>query len=125
MAIFWLFMDMLPGANFRFNSLGRLIAALGFTFAISFGNFIIYFLKLPRLWFAYLISRLIMVLAYLWLLDTFLPAILDLGPSFLGNFDFILFKLPKLIELPNVYFTIAFSAPFLVICSIILEKLKK
>ncbi len=124
-ALFWVFMDILPYAEFRLNSLGKLIAGLGFTLAIAIGDFVIYFLKLPKIWLTYLIGRTLLVAVYLWVIDNFAPAILSLGPSYLGGIDLIFMKIPKLIQLPNIFLVLAFSAPFLAICSIILEKLKK
>jgi hypothetical protein len=123
--IFWMFMDILPGALFRLNALGKLIAALGFDLTLAFGSFLVNFLRLPRVWFVYLIIRILLVFAYLYLLITLAPTILVLGPSYIGGADLIFLKIPMLITLPYVMMTIGFSAIFLVFCSIIFDKFKK
>ena len=124
-SIFWIFFDILPFAEFRYHALGQIIAGFGFTLALVVGDMPIVFFKLPKIWISHLISRTIFVYAYLWAIDTYVPAIMKLGPSYLGGLDLVLFNIPKLISLPNIYLVLAFSAPFLVICSIIFEKLKK
>lgn len=120
-AVFWIFMDILPNTQFHAGPVSKIIASFGFYIAYHIGLFILSFFKLR----SNIIARFMMSAAtttgYLLALDKFVPDILNLNATYVGNIDLVITKIPKLFELNDIYFICIFCAIILVLCCIIIE----
>ena len=124
-AIFWIFMDLLPGVIFKGGPISKTLAALGFLIAYSFGPMLLSFFKLHISIIAKFLINTVITTAYLLVCDKYLSDIIKLGPTYIGNTDLIAFKIPKLLVISDSYFVYIFCAIFLVFCCIIMERSSK
>src|SRR5262249_6583894 len=86
---------------------------------------ILKFFKFPVNFWGKLLIGTLFTLLYLVLLNFLLTGIINFGPGYIGGSDFIIFSIPKLVELPTAIAVIIFSSVALVLCSIMLDRLSK
>lgn len=120
-AVFWIFTDILPGTLFKAGPVSKLIASFGFYIAYHIGLFILNFFRLRSNVIARFMMSSATTTGYLLAVDKFMPDILDLNKTYVGNTDFVLFKIPQLFEITDIYFICIFCAIILVLCCIIIE----
>jgi hypothetical protein len=121
-AVFWIFMDLLPGVFFKGGIVSKLLAAAGFLVIYALGPFLMKFFKLHYSLVAKFLVNTVLTAAYLWACDKYFPDIIKLGPTYIGNTDLIIFKIPTLLTITDIYFVYFFCAIFLVFCCIIMER---
>ncbi len=121
MAVFWIFMDILPNTVFTAGPISKILAAAGFYVAYHCGLFILKFFKLRNNIIARFIMSSATTAGYLYLVDKYFSDILNLNPTYIGDTDLIIWQIPKLIELTDIYSIYIFCALILVFCCIIIE----
>lgn len=121
MSIFWIFTDLLPNTKFNGGPVSKLIASFGFFLAYHIGHFLLGFFKLRKNMVARAMMSTATVTGYLVLADKYLADIIDLNPTYVGNTDFIFFKVPVLFQLNDIFSICIFCALILVFCCIIVE----
>lgn len=102
MAVFWIFMDILPNTVFTAGPISKILAAAGFYVAYHCGLFILKFFKLRNNIIARFIMSSATTAGYLYLVDKYFSDILNLNPTYIGDTDLIIWQIPKLIELTDI-----------------------
>lgn len=120
-AVFWIVMDLIPGVVYRAGSTSKILAATGFYMVFNLGTFLLSFFKLQVNYIARFIVSSITVGGYLFVLDKYLPDLLDLNPTYVGDIDLLFTRIPRLANITDIYLIALFCAIFLVICCIIIE----
>ena len=120
-AVFWIFMDILPNTAFNAGPVSKIIAAAGFYIAYHSGLLILKFFKLRNNVIARFLMSSATTSGYLYLLDKYFPDILNLNPTYIGNTNLVAWQIPKLIEITDIYTIYIFSALILVFCCLIIE----
>lgn len=121
-AIFWIFMDLLPGVAFKAGAVSKFLATSGFLIVYFLGPMLLSFFKLHISTLAKFLINTVLTAGYLWVCDKYLSDIIKLGPTYIGDVDLIAFKIPKLLVISDIYFVYFFCAIFLVFCCIIMER---
>lgn len=121
MAVFWIFMDILPNTSFSAGPVSKVIASFGFFVAYHIGHFILGFFRLKRNNIARFIMSSATTTGYLWLIDKYMPNILRLSATYVGDTDLIIWQIPKLFEITDIYYVYIFCALILTFCCIIIE----
>jgi len=124
-AIFWIYCDIMPGVNVPYGPVGKLILGIIFGVIMNLTPFLIGFFKVPKMVIFKFLGGVVFTFAYLLTCSKFATSMINFGPSYVGSTDLILIKIPKLLVLNDITMVLAFSAVFLVICSIIVEKFYK
>jgi hypothetical protein len=123
--IFVAFSSFMPGFVLANGPMGKVLAGLGYGLVYMLITDVLHFFKLPQTNLLRFASGLIMTSGYLFLLNSQLSNFLTLKKGYIGNIDCIIFTIPKIVTLDTQVLMIFASALILLLCSIILEKLKK
>jgi hypothetical protein len=125
MLVFWAFVNAMPGLDSPKGPIGLAISGFFYGLVIAFLPNILKFFKFPvNFWGKFLIGTLLTLLL-LSMLNFLITGIISFGPGYIGGSDFIIFTIPRLVNLPNAVIVIIVSAVLLVLCSIMLESLSK
>ena len=115
----------MPGISIGHGAFGRILLGIGYAIIFISIQPILHFFRLPNTLLVKIIAGLVLIIAYLFLISTQTVQLLTITKGFVGGTDFILFNSPRLITLDTQVGVIIASSIILLVCSIIVEKLKK
>jgi len=123
--IFIVFSYFMPGFVIAYGPIGRILLGLGYGVIYKFTPSVMRFFRIPKTLLFRSIVTTILVMLYLFLLNTQVSRFLLLGRGYIGGINFILFYSPVIFILDTQILMIFISSITLFVCSIMFEKLKK
>lgn len=123
--IFIVFSYSMAGITIAHGFFGRVIIGIGYALVFNLINTILRFFKLPDTKVLKAVTGLVLVTGYLYAIANLFASFITITKGYLGSIDFILFFLPRIVSLDSQLAVIIASSIILLLCSIIIEKLKK
>lgn len=123
--VFWVFVNTMPGLDSPRGPIGLLIG--GFFYGLVIANLpgILKFFKFPVNFWGKFIVGVLLTIVLLVILNFVITGVISFGAGYIGGSDFIIFTIPKLVQLPTAISVILVSSVLLVLCSIILDSIGK
>ncbi len=123
--IFWIVASNMPGIESPHGSVGFFLAGFLYGLLIISLPEILRFFRFPKNTWGKLFIGSGLTFVLLLVVSTFLTSVITISASVIGNFDFIWFITPEILELSSPYAVAGFVSVLLNLCSIILQFLNK
>lgn len=123
--IFIAFSYFMPGISIGHGAFGRILLGVGYALIYTSIAGIMHYFRLPSTLLVKIITGLVLITGYLFLIATQTTGLLTVTNGYIGSTDFIIFTTPRIITLNSTVAVIISSSIILFVCSIIVEKLKK